>query len=255
MRRGLLRWRNWLPAALKRPRRAELAEARALQRAAMGMETPQVPGMEIACGWEASPEVGGDYVDVFPVRDGRVALCVGDVAGKGLTAARMMMEVRGAVRAFAAESQSPAELCTRVNQALCGRIAAGKYATLFYGEIDGRTLRYEIAGHCLPLLMRGDGRLEYLASFSGVLGLFSHWLYQSQEVELCEGDCLVVLTDGIVAAESRQREEFGYQRLVSLLEARRGASAAELSREILAAVAQFCHGRLRDDASLIIVRA
>jgi len=238
-----------------RARKADLEHARALQCAAMPDEAAELPGFQIAWGWHASPEVGGDYLDVFPLDDRQMAFCVGDVAGKGLRAAELMSELRSAVRRYAPGAGSPAELCTRVNQELCGLIGPARYVTMFYGVIDTteRRLRYESAGHCAPLLMHADGSIEFPASFSGVLGIFSHWLYRDQEVALRAGDCVLLLTDGILQAENRRHEGFGYQRLVKLVEARRGAGAKELSREILAAVSSFCHGRFRDDASLIVV--
>jgi serine phosphatase RsbU (regulator of sigma subunit) len=104
------------------------------------------------------------------------------------------------------------------------------------------------------VLVRGDGGVEFPASFSGVIGIFSHWLYQNQEVELRSGDCLVLVTDGILVAENRRREEFGYQRLIETVESARGLGAAETSQKILAAVTKFRGGKLQDEASLIVVR-
>jgi serine phosphatase RsbU (regulator of sigma subunit) len=125
---------------------------------------------------------------------------------------------------------------------------------MFYGILGcDRRLRYESAGHCLPLLVRRDGDVEFPASFSGVIGIFSHWLYQNQEVELHSGDCLLLITDGILQAENRRHEEFGYQRLIASVQSRRAAGANAVAQEILASVVEFCGGKLRDDASLVAV--
>lgn len=233
---------------------AEREQARAMQRAALPQATPPVEGFAIACAWEPSEEVSGDYFDVFALDGDRVALCIADVAGKGLEAATLMSELQGAVRRLAPTAQSPAALCTEVNQALCRPGRQTRYATMFYGELErGGRLRYESAGHCLPLLMRGDASVEFPASFSGVIGLFSHWLYQNQEMTLGPGDCLLLLTDGILQAENRRGEEFGYQRLIAVVEGARTGGAERLGQEILAAVRAFCGGSLRDDASLVAV--
>jgi phosphoserine phosphatase RsbU/P len=201
--------------------------------------------------------VSGDYFDVFALNENQMALCVADVSGKGMSAATLMRDLREAVRSSAPDAGSPAELCTQVNKSLCGRIAPGKYVTMFYGVIDRRTrrLHYENAGHCLPLLVRADGAVEFPASFSGVLGLFSHWLYNNQELQLGAGDRLLLVTDGIIEAEGQRCQEFGYQRLISLVNNGSARDPNRLSRDILDAVSKFCNRKMRDDASLIVVSA
>ncbi|HEX3661364.1 MAG TPA: PP2C family protein-serine/threonine phosphatase [Acidobacteriaceae bacterium] len=236
-------------------REQERAEARALQESLLPPTAPPVAGYTIALAWQGSPEVSGDYFDVFSLRDDQTALCIADVSGKGLAAAKLASELQTAVRGFAPEAASPAELCTQVNQALCRPGGDPRMITMFYGVLDAaeKRLRYENAGHCLPLLVRADGAVEFPASFSGVVGIFSHWLYQNQEVELRSGDCLLLLTDGLLQAENRRRQEFGYQRLIAAVERGHAQGAEKLSQEILAEVGQFIGGKWRDDASLIVV--
>jgi serine phosphatase RsbU (regulator of sigma subunit) len=235
---------------------AEEAEARAIQMRLLPTAIPQAAGFEIAAAWQGSEDVSGDYFDVFPLPGDRMALCIADVSGKGIAAATLASELRDAVRKFAPEAASPAELCTQVNQTL-SRPGQTRYVTMFYGMLDAAThlLRYESAGHCLPLLVRGDGSVWFPASFSGLMGLFSHWLYQTQEVHLHEGDCLLLITDGVLQAENRKGEEFGYQRLIAAVESGRARSAEDLGLEILTEVTTFSGGKLEDDASLIVVRA
>lgn len=238
-------------------RRAEQDQARAIQSRLLPGSTPQLEGFDIACAWQPSAEVSGDYVDVFALGQDRVGVCIADVSGKGLNAVTMTGRLQAAVREFGFHAGSPAELCTQVNQALCGPAGPQtRYITMFYAMLERgeRRMLYESAGHCLPVLVRGDGGVEFPASFSGVMGIFSHWLYQNQEVELRSGDCLVLVTDGILAAENRRREEFGYQRLIETVESARGLGAAETSQKILAAVTKFRGGELQDEASLIVVR-
>lgn len=255
VRRGLNELARLNPIGRK-ARAAETEEARALQARLLPKKAPRLLGIDIAVGWQPSSEVSGDYFDVFPLGNGRMALCIADVAGKGLAAVQVTSELRNAVRAHAPESKTPAELCTSVNQTLNSRIPPGKYATMFYGILDGSDgrLLYENAGHCLPLLVRGDGCVEFPASFSGVLGLFSHWLYQNQETQLRSGDTLLLLTDGILEAEGRRHAEFGYQRLITLVQEARSLSAEEMGQAVLAAVGKHASGNLRDDASLVVVR-
>lgn len=240
-----------------RAREQERAEARALLDNLLPQTAPRVDGYDIALGWRASPEVSGDYLDVFPVAAGQTAVCIADVSGKGLAAAKLAAELQAAVRGFAPEAASPAELCTQVNQALCRPGGDPRLITMFYGVLDPahNRMRYESAGHCLPLLVRADGPIEFPASFSGVLGIFSHWLYHDQEVELHSGDCLLLVTDGLLQAEGRGRQEFGYQRLMAAVERARSQGAEKLTHEILAEVEQHTGRKCRDDASLIVVMA
>lgn len=231
-----------------------------LQLSLLPQEIPQLPRFQIACAWRPSQQVSGDLFDVFPLHStpdipARLALCVADVAGKGMNAVTRTREVHSAVREYAPRAASPAELCTLVNRALSGTTAPAKYVTMWYGvlEASGR-LHYESAGHCLPLLVRADGSVAFPASFSGVIGIFSHWLYQTQEIELHPGDCLLVMTDGILEAR-RRREEFGYRRLIALVETAGEQSAQALASQIVDSVAAFCGGRFEDDASLIVVKA
>jgi sigma-B regulation protein RsbU (phosphoserine phosphatase) len=236
-------------------RQAEQKRARDLQQSLLPEAPPPIPGFDIAFAWQPSAEVSGDYFDVFPLDSSRAAVCIADISGKGLAAAQRMRALQSAVRTFAPAAASPSELCTRVNQALCDSTAPGAYVTMFYGVVDqvSNRLAYESAGHCLPLLVRADGRVEFPASFSGVVGLFSHWLYQNQELQLGSGDTLLLLTDGVLEAENRRGEEFGYQRLISLVMGGRAQTAGELGRHILGEVSRFS-GTLRDDASLIVLR-
>jgi phosphoserine phosphatase RsbU/P len=237
---------------------AELESAQEIQMHLLPRDTPQLPGFQIACAWQPAKSVSGDYFDVFPIGEGRLALVLADVSGKGVAAALLMANLQASVHAFAIEAVSPSELCSRLNKVLCETIAPGKFITMFYGIIDaaGRKLHYENAGHCLPLMVRADGSILMPASYSGVLGLFSHWTYQDSELQFEPGDCLLIVTDGVLEAADRNDEEYGYQRLISLVQRQRkeaSASAHELRKAILADVSQFCNGIFADDASLIVV--
>jgi len=236
-------------------REAELDQAHEIQMHLLPRETPQLQGFQIACAWQPAQAVSGDYFDVFPLDADRMALCIADVSGKGMSAALLMANLQASVRAFARQANGPADLCAKLNQALCSNIAPGKFVTLFYAILDRATSRitYENAGHCLPLLVHGDENIEFPASYSGVLGVFSHWVYQEHEIPLSPGDTLLLVTDGVIEAENPDEEEFGYQRLIDLVQKERRNGAHALRQQILAAVTDFCRGSFRDDASLIVV--
>lgn len=239
----------------KRAHLSELEQAGEIQMHLLPRETPQIAGFQIACAWQPAKSVSGDYFDVFPVGENRLAVCIADVSGKGMAAALLMANLQASVKAFALEKPSPGVMCARLNAALSNNIAPGRFVTLFYGVLDAKTrmLQYENAGHCLPLLVHADASVDFPAAYSGVLGLFSHWTYSDREQPLRTGDTLLLLTDGVLEAADENEEEFGYQRLIQSVIASRDQGAHGIRERVLADVTAFCAGHFQDDASLIVV--
>jgi phosphoserine phosphatase RsbU/P len=226
-----------------------------IQMQLLPRETPQIAGFQIACAWQPARRVSGDYFDVLLLGDDQVGLCVADVSGKGVTAALLMSSLQASVKAFAREGVSPAELCSKLNVILSDNIAPGRFVTMFYAVLDGRnrTLQYESAGHCLPLLVHRDGGIEVLQAASGVLGLFSHWTYNDHELTLASGDVLVMMTKGVLDAWNAKEEEFGYKRLIDSVLASRAEGGEGIRKRVLEDVWEFCSGVFQDDASLIVL--
>jgi len=233
----------------------DLDHAHEIQVQLLPRETPQLEGFQIACAWQPARCVSGDYFDVLSLGKGRVGLCIADVSGKGVAAALLMSNLQASVKAFTPETLSPAALCSKLNTVLCDTIAPGRFVTLFYAILDQETrmLRYESAGHCLPLLVHGDGTVEFPEAFGGVLGLFSHWTYSDHELTLASGDVLLMVTDGVLEAWDAKEEEFGYKRLIDSVLASRAEGAHGIRKRVLEDVTAFCNGLFRDDASLIVV--
>src|SRR5215467_7586715 len=142
----------------------ELKRAGEIQQMLLPSSLPQLNGAQISGAWQPAREVGGDYFDVIPFNDHRVGICVGDVAGKGITAVLLMANLQASFRAFATADASPGLVCTKLNKFLCANTAAGKFVTFLYGvvDLDRRTLVYENAGHCPGLLLRENGEREAL---------------------------------------------------------------------------------------------
>jgi sigma-B regulation protein RsbU (phosphoserine phosphatase) len=236
---------------------AELDRAHEIQIHLLPRETPQVQGYQIACAWQPAKAVSGDYFDVFPLSSGRMAVCIADVSGKGMGAALLMANLQASVRAFASADATPAQVCERLNVALCSNIAPGKFVTLIYGILApaGKRFMYANAGHCLPLVVRAGGAAELPETHDGVLGLFAEWKYHNNTLAIEPGDCLLLVTDGVLEASNHQNEEFGYERLISLVREKRNVGAHTLRQEILGQVSKFCEGLFNDDASLIVIAA
>ncbi len=137
---------------------AEITAAHDIQAHLLPRRIPQLKGLQISCAWQPARSVSGDYFDVLALAPGQIAVCLADISGKGIAAALLMANLQAAVRAFAPIAGSPGALCRKLNEVLCDSVAPGKFATLFYGVIDRETLtlRFENAGHCPPIVLRGD---------------------------------------------------------------------------------------------------
>ncbi|HEX6894006.1 MAG TPA: PP2C family protein-serine/threonine phosphatase [Bryobacteraceae bacterium] len=235
----------------------ELQRAREIQENLLPKSIPQIPGFQIAGTWEPARAVGGDYYDVIPLSDTKTALCIADVSGKGISAALLMANVQAAVRAFATEAVSPAEVCGRLNSVLCTNTAIDKFVTLFYGVLDAKSglLQFTNAGHLQPIVISQDGSVARLENDGALLGIFPDWRYEASTVPLATGDTLVLFTDGITEAEAANGEEFGEERLVDWLVSARHLRSDILQLRLLAEVKKFSNRALADDATLIVASA
>jgi sigma-B regulation protein RsbU (phosphoserine phosphatase) len=233
----------------------ELKRAREIQQMLLPNKLPQLPGAQISGAWQPAREVSGDYFDVIQLDEKRVGICVGDVAGKGITAALLMANLQASFRAFATADATPQVVCTKLNKFLCANVASGKFVTFFYAVLDAekRMLVYENAGHCPGLLVRENGEVESLRGGGAVLGVLADWVYQDYEAQLQPGDKLLLWTDGVTEAENTQLEEFGEQRLVEAARAR-DTTALDTQRAIMQRVTAFCAANFRDDATLLVLK-
>jgi sigma-B regulation protein RsbU (phosphoserine phosphatase) len=137
----------------------ELEKAREIQEGLLPKKIPQVRGLEVAGAWQPARVVGGDYFDVLKFSERKIALCIGDVVGKGISAALLMANLQATFRAFASESISPADLVQKLNGVICNNIAADKFVTFCCCMIDAaeNRLSYANAGHLPPILLRRSG--------------------------------------------------------------------------------------------------
>lgn len=232
----------------------ELERAREIQQSLLPKDIPQLPAFDIATAWRPARAVGGDYFDVLRLSENRIAICIADVVGKGISAALLMANVQATVRAFARDSDSPARVCSRVNSVLCGNIAAEKFVTFFYGILDAekRTLQYCNAGHLAPVLVSCKSARQ-LPGGGAVLGVFPAWKYEDLAVDLAAGDRLLLYTDGITEAAGQDGSEFGEESLLDVAKANLTAPASYLNAAVLARVTEFCGGHFHDDATLLAV--
>ncbi len=233
----------------------ELSRVRELQERLLPQSSAGIQGYDIAYLWRPARSVSGDYYDVIELGPQQLAVCIGDVIGKGMPAALLMSNVQAAVKAVAAPDMPPAQVCSRVNRVLAGNLAAGNFVTFFYSIIDSGTgqLIYTNAGHVPPILVRQDGSFQRLESGGALLGVFKNWTFEEERVQLYPGDRLVMFTDGISELKDDTEEEFGEDRLAQVLVRHRECRASELKDRVLDAVCEFSNGTFQDDVTVVVV--
>ena len=238
-----------------RQREAEIQEAQRIQERLVPADIPKLRGYEIDAAWQPARNVGGDYFDILKFNEDSLALCIGDVTGKGVPAALLMSNLQALVRSFAAPDVPPADLCARVNRADLPHVGENRFITFFYGVLDvpARRLVYVNAGHNPPFLVHRDGTHHRLREGGPVLALMPDWDCRQGAVEMAPGDRLVMFTDGITEAINAQGEEFQEERLLELVTAHRLERPADIKENIMGALRQFNSDHWSDDATLLVL--
>lgn len=231
-------------------------EAERTQLGFLPKEIPQIPGCEFSGAWLPVHGIGGDYFDVLQLGSENFAFCIADVAGKGIAAALLMSNLQATVRNLAAQHLQPAELTGRVNRFIRNNTAPDRFITFFYAAFNtaSRELVYTNAGHNAPMRITRGGAIARLGCGGQAMGISSKQAYEQEALELSGGDRLILFTDGITeAADSRDAEEFGEERLLEILRESRALNAAEIQSSVLARVAKFTGDKFQDDATLIVL--
>jgi len=219
--------------------------------------TPTLEGYELVGRTLPAQIVGGDYYDFIVVDEGRCAICLGDVAGKGLPAALLMANLQASIRGQTLWSPSAADCMTRANRLLFLSTDPGSYATLVYGVLNTRShyFSYTNGGHNAPMLVHRQEVTARLTTGGTVLGLFQNSKFEEDVVHLDAGDVLVLYSDGVTEAVDTEGREFGETRLASLLTEQHQDPAGTLADRILNSV--ILHGRgmpQADDITLVVVK-
>ncbi len=233
----------------------ELNKAREIQEGLLPKKIPQVKGLEVAGTWQPASDVGGDYFDVLKFSDSKIGVCIGDVVGKGMSAALLMANLQASFRAFAAEDVTPSALLGKLNEVVCNNIASDKFVTFWYCTIDTteNRLTYASAGHWPPILFHKSGEGVLLREGGTPMGIFPGWKYEDGGFPLASGDRLVLYTDGLTEAMNSDEQEFGEGRLLELCGGIIGLSASDLLAAIRKEVITFCSGNFQDDFTLVVV--
>lgn len=236
--------------------RSELAAGRTVQFALMPDESPRLSGWDIWLYTRPANEVGGDMVDYLWIREDRLGLALGDVAGKGLGAALFMAKLQATLRAMAPVSKSLIDLGKQLNTIFCRDGLPSRFISLFYCEVDQNATAIQIlnAGHIPPFLWQ-KGKIKELPQGGPALGLHATSGYQKQSIEMHPGDLLLVYSDGLTEARSEEGEFFGEKRLMDLLSENKDSNSEAIGKNILAVIDRFTgHARQNDDLSMILLK-
>lgn len=236
----------------------ELEIAKGIQRSFLPEKEPEISGIDIAASNVAATEVGGDFYDFIPIAKDQWGLTIADVAGKGVPAALFMALSRTLVRASTTGNPNVSESIEKANELICADAKTGMFVTLFYAILDAKKkrLRYVNAGHNPPLLLKQQKGNTVLLKAKGIaLGVIENIELEEEEIQLEKGDLITLFTDGVTEAINQKEEQFGQQRLLTLIEENRGLSACEIISKIEAEVTAFSGGQPQfDDITLMIIK-
>ncbi|MFI2303600.1 SpoIIE family protein phosphatase [Actinacidiphila glaucinigra] len=237
------------------------AISQSLQRSLLPPGLPVIPGVEVEVVYRAAGEgneVGGDFYDVFPIRDGCWGFAIGDVCGTGPEAAAVTGLARHALRLLAREGFSGPSVLERLNAAILDEGARSRFLTLLYGEMwpqnDGSAvLKVVCAGHPLPLRLRQSGVVEPAAEPQPLLGVIEDLELVEQTVTLDPGDVLLCVTDGVTERREGTRM-LGDDGLADVLATCTGLTAGAVAARIQRAVERFASDAPSDDMAILTMR-
>ncbi len=242
---------------------AEFAVARRAQEKLLPADSPVLPGFQFAAVCLPSREVGGDLYDFLPFPDGRLAIVVADVSGKGVPASLYMTLTKGLLISLAEETTDPGKMLREINRHLYDVCRRKVFVTLFLGILDParKTLEYARAGHNPTIHLDGrTGRTTQLESRGMGLGMVGSGIFDPtlvvETLSLSSGDTLLFYSDGITEAMNRKDEEYGLERLLPFVRQHASTeSALQLRDAILADVRKFLGpDPPQDDQTLVIVK-
>ncbi len=243
--------------ATERAMAKEMQQAALIQQRLLPAVAPSVEGMDIAGRAVAARHVGGDYYDFIRFDDGRVAMMVADVAGKGMPAAVLMSGLQARVHMLFEDGDHLADKMARLNRQTCGNCPDNRFITFFLCVADPKTnkLVYANAGHNPPVVVRAKGGYDLLGGGGVILGIMPKAVYEQSETTFEPGDILVLFSDGVTEAPDPQDQEFGEERLAELVAKLRDRPAREIVEQIHSAVHAFTQGAPpADDITVLIAR-
>lgn len=238
----------------------EIYQAKNIQNRLLNGKKPILRDGEITGRSIPARFIGGDYYDFYTLPDGTIRIVIGDVMGKGIPAAMLMILTRGAFRSAAATAKNPGEILTAMNHALYDDFRSlSSFVTVFCADWNPATnlFAYANAGHTQPLLIRGRQSVAEVPKNNGVmLGGLPGQTYGESRIQLEINDAVFFYTDGIIEAENTQGEQFTRQRLIELLLEHGDKRVHQLEQTVVDTIQAFTEGMpQKDDITMVIMKA
>ncbi len=234
----------------------EMRIAANVQRALLPEHLPELDGYEFFASYEAAQAVGGDYYDIFPLKNGKYCLAFGDVAGKGVPASLVMSRLASVVRSIFQHVDEVDEAVSQINDHMCAKAVEGRFVTFVATLLDPASHSISVvnAGHMSPMVRKLSGKVEELPDGSvGIpLGVLEGFSYESVQRTLDPGDTVVIYTDGVSEAMNHDSELYGLERLRQFV-AQGPVHAAELGKAVRADVKKHAAGREQNDDITMMV--
>ncbi len=238
----------------------EMMVAQQMQRRLLPQKLPTYQTLELAAISMPSMEVGGDYYDVVTLENDRLGIVIGDVSGKGVSAAFYMAEVKGIFQSLSTVYDSPKRMLLHANQTLLESLEKKAFISMLYAIIDTKrgTLKYSRAGHC-PLIHLSHDRAELLRPNGIGLGLTNGSIFEASTEErmihLKKGDMCILYTDGLAEARNLSGEELGYDGLLNIASKHRNGSAEDMKEKIWSEIRNYTgESAYTDDMTLVVIK-
>jgi len=210
---------------------------------------PHEPSFDIYASMVAANEVGGDFYDFFMIDDQRLGFVIGDVSGKGISAAIFMAVSRTLIRATGLKGDSVSECMEYVNNLLCTESVSSMFVTVFYGILNTQTgeIDYVNAGHNPPYILSSNGIQQVEMTNGLALGVLNDFSFQSKKIQLKKGDQLLLYTDGVVEAFDLGETAYGEEKFENFLHQSLNLPVETILKKLFADVADFVNGAPQSD--------
>jgi len=238
----------------------EIKLSKNIQSKLLNASPPSLVGAEVSGTSHPARLIGGDYFDFYPLTNGKTRIVIGDVMGKGIPAAMIMILTRSAFRTASGSTQGPGDALAAMNKAIYEDLRVLKsFVTLFCADWDPekRVLTYANAGHNLPLFINGKKNLvKEIPKVNGIMvGGLPNQVYKEESLQLEELDTIFFYTDGIIEARNKDGDQYKLERLIQTLLDNKFLTLGEIEKYVTSSVKQFTVGvPQRDDITMVLLR-